>query len=435
MDQGRRIMSTGIPNNDFNHGTIKKKKVSISLDYDDKMDCNSILHLPHEQYELLSSVNGEGINRFYYGDNLDVLLSLLDSGYKNQVRLIYIDPPFSTESKFVNRQQEHAYSDILCGGEFVEFLRKRLIILNELLADDGSIYLHLDGKMAFAMKIIMDEIFGENNCRAFITRKKCSTKNYTRNSYGNISDYIMFYTKTSSYVWNRPYEVWDDERMCKQYPCIDNITGRRYKKVPVHAPGVRSGDTGKEWRGKLPPIGKHWQYTPKKLDELDAAGEIYWSPSGNPRRKVFFDSSNGVPVQDIWLNYRDSVNQSQKTTGYPTEKNLEMLKMIVEASSNPNDLVLDCFAGSGTTLDAAFQLQRRWIGVDNSIESLKAIIKRFTSGLEAYGDYVDRPKTEQLRLADSNGAKCPFGLYSQLRDKDVIQNLCQNISNTMDKNK
>ena len=82
-------------------------------------------------------------------------------------------------------------------------------------------------------------------------------------------------------------------------------------------------------------MGKHWQYTPDKLNELDAAGEIYWSPTGNPRRKVFCDPSKGVPIQDIWLNYRDSINQAQKTTGYPTEKNMDMLKMIVTASSNP----------------------------------------------------------------------------------------------------
>ena len=85
------------------------------------------------------------------------------------------------------------------------------------------------------MKLIMDEIFGEENCRAFITRKKCSTKNYTKNTYGNISDYVMFYSKTGKYIWNRPYSV-EMDKMIEQYPCVDEKTGRRYKKVPVHAP-------------------------------------------------------------------------------------------------------------------------------------------------------------------------------------------------------
>ena len=378
-------MATGIPPKKNN----RRKKIFVSLSYDGKKTKENIISRPSLKFENVFSVNGNGKNMLFYGDNFDALLYLLHSGYKNKVTLIYIDPPFATASNFINRKLEHAYSDSLCGGEYVEFLRERLILMHELLADNGSIYLHLDSKMAFTMKLIMDEVFGEDNFRAFITRKKCSTKNYTKNTFGNISDYIMFYSKSSEYVWNRPYATWEMDRMIEEYPYIDEITGKRYKKVPVHAPGVRNGETGKEWRGKMPPTGKHWQYTPNKLDELDAAGEIYWSSTGNPRRKVFCDPSKGIPIQDIWLNYRDSINQAQKTTGYPTEKNYEMLKMIVCASSNPGDIVLDCFAGGGTTLGAAFECGRTWIGADNSTESIKSILKRFTSGLDIYGNYVN----------------------------------------------
>src|SRR5437763_14599679 len=103
----------------------------------------------------------------------------------------------------------------------------------------------------------------------------------------------------------------------------------------------------------LPPPGKHWQFTPEKLEEMDRRGKIYWSPNGNPRRKIFLDESKGIPVQDLWLNYRDAHNQNIKITGYPTEKNPDILRRIIEASSDPGDLVLDCFAGSGTTLSVA----------------------------------------------------------------------------------
>lgn len=399
-------MSTGIPP----RKGVKQLSSSISLEYNGKHPENWFFEQPCKEFFHVLDQNGGGKNKFFFGDNADVLRYLLKSGFSNKVRLVYIDPPFATASDFVSRNQIHAYSDSICGSEFVEFLRERLVLLRELLASDGSIYLHLDGKMAFQMKIIMDEIFGENNCRAFITRKKCSTKNYTKNTFGNVTDYIMFYSKTNAFVWNRPYEPWEMDRIIEQYPCIDPKTGKRYKKVPIHAPGTRNGETGKAWRGKMPPPGKHWQYTPQKLDELDAAGEIYWSPTGNPRRMVFFDSDKGIPIQDIWLNYRDSVNQSQKTTGYPTEKNLDMLKMIVAASSNPGDIVLDCFAGSGTTLDAAFELGRLWIGADNSIESYKAIKKRFTDGLEPYGDYVSDQTCKQVTLSLS--PRCPFDVLS-----------------------
>lgn len=398
-------MATGIPPK----SKIKHKKIPVQVMYEGKEDALTILSKPFGNYNEQLAINGGGNNKFFFGDNLDALLYMLDNGYRGKIKLVYIDPPFATTSTFVNRDQEHAYTDSLSGGEFVEFLRQRLILIRELLADDGSIYLHLDNKMAFTMKLIMDEVFGEANCRAFITRKKCSTKNYTKNTYGNISDYIMFYSKTEKYVWNRPFEPWDYDKMIEQYPYIDK-QGRRYKKVPVHAPGVRNGETGKEWRGKMPPKGKHWQYTPDKLDELDAAGEIYWSPTGNPRRMVFCDPSKGIPVQDIWMDYRDSVNQAQKTTGYPTEKNFNMLKMIVGASSNKGDIVMDCFAGSGTTLGAAFDLGRQWIGVDNSLESLRAILKRFVNGLEVYGDYVNTPDHVQCSIDIMD--KCGFTIYS-----------------------
>lgn len=412
-------MSTGITTKN----KPKRKKIPVRLEYDGKIETSKVLNRKYSSFTFATDINGSAQgNVFYYGDNLDVLLFLLHSGYKEKINLIYIDPPFATDSSFVNRKQKQAYQDSLIGGEYVEFLRERLLVMRELLSDTGSIYLHLDHKMAFNMKIIMDEIFGEENCRAFITRKKCSTKNYTKNTYGNISDYIMFYSKTSDYTWNRPYDPWDYDRMVEQYPCVDEKTGKRYKKVPVHAPGVRYGETGKEWHGMKPPAGKHWQYTPEKLDAMDKAGEIYWSPTGNPRRKVFCDPDKGIPIQDIWLNYRDSINQADKTTGYPTEKNLSMLKMIVAASSNPGDLVLDCFAGSGTTLAAAFEANRAWIGVDNSEESLKAILKRFTNGLDVYGDYVN--KTQYKQASPESKEKCTFAIYADEDKKDQVIALC-----------
>lgn len=407
-------------------GVSPKKKsnepvLQVCVTYDGKATEDEVLGMQYSQYEVIQQINGGGKNLLFYGDNLDVLLYLLNNGYKKKINLIYIDPPFATAANFVNRDQSHAYSDILRGGEYVEFLRKRLIVMRELLSDDGSIYLHLDGNMAFTLKLIMDEVFGERNCRAFITRKKCSTKNYTKNTFGNISDYIMFYSKSSSYIWNRPFSPWEYDKMVEQYPCIDERTGRRYKKVPVHAPGTRNGETGKPWRGKLPPKGKHWQYTPEKLDELDAAGEIYWSPTGNPRRMVFCNPDKGIPVQDIWLDYRDSINQSQKTTGYPTEKNMDMLKLIVEASSNPGGIVLDCFAGSGTTLGAANESGRYWIGVDNSPESMKAIFKRFVTGLEVYGDYVTSAPAIQMSI--DIAPKATFDVYTNAEHKQELDSM------------
>jgi adenine-specific DNA-methyltransferase len=331
------------------------------------------------------------VNRLLYGDNLTLLAKLRrDPQVCGRVRLVYIDPPYATQSVFQSRNQADAYADLLSGAHYLEFMRERLILLRELLADDGSIYVHLDENMAFYIKVIMDEVFGAENFRSWITRKKCNPKNYTRKTYGNISDYILFYTKTDDYVWHRAVEGWTPERAAKEYQYIEAQTGRRYKKVPVHAPGVRHGATGKVWHGMSPPPGKHWQYTPDKLDEMDARGEIYWSPNGNPRRKVYLDDSTGVPVQDIWLEFRDAHNQNIAVTGYPTEKNPDLLARIIEASSNPGDLVLDGFCGSGTTLAVASTLGRRWIGIDNSVEAIATTLRRFAIGTQPMGDFVSQ---------------------------------------------
>ena len=239
------------------------------------------------------------------------------------------------------------------------------------------------------------KVFGPDNFRNLITRKKCNPKNYTRKAYGNIADYILFYSKTDNYIWNRPFTPWTEEGIKKEYQCIEPGSGRRYKKVPIHAPGHRNGETGKAWRGMLPPAGKHWQYTPSFLDKLDASGEFYWSSTGNPRRKVYHDQSLGIPAQDIWLEFKDAHNQNIHISGYPTEKNPWMLRRIIEASTNAGDLVLDAFVGSGTTLDVAHRLGRNWVGIDNSAEAIRSILERFSLGLEPMGEFVRMVETDQ----------------------------------------
>lgn len=413
-------MATGISktkwNGDVNEESPSNISSEISLAYEGKSSERDILATQPATVSLLMPAQKETFNRLYYGDNLPILASLLgDSDVKRKVKLIYIDPPFATKSVFQSRTQDDAYQDLLVGAHYIEFLRKRLVLLRELLADDGSIYIHLDMNMAFHVKVVMDEIFGQKNFRNWITRKKCNPKNYTRKTYGNISDYLLFYTKSDNYIWNRPYKEWTPELAAKEYQYIEEKTGRRYKKVPIHAPGVRNGATGMPWRGMNPPPGKHWQYTPERLDEMDARGEIYWSPNGNPRRKIYLDNSPGIPIQDIWLHLRDAHNQNIKITGYPTEKNPDMLSLIIQASSDPDDIVLDCFCGSGTTLDIASKLKRRWIGIDNSPTAMNTIFHRFAKGLKPMGDFVnDKQKTNQLSLFDTIQPNIAnqFSLYS-----------------------
>ena len=361
-------------------------------------------------------------NRLYLGDNLGVLRALLaDDDVRGRVRLVVIDPPFATGGAFASRRGTRAYDDGTVGAPFLEFLRQRLILLRELLDPFGSIYVHLDGKMAFPAKVLMDEVFGPANFRNWITRKKSNRKNFTRRQYGNVSDYILFYTRTGRATWNRPCEAWTDDWAAREYPYVEEGTGRRYKKVPVHAPGVRTGATGRRWRGQPPPPGKHWQYPPRVLDEMDARGEIAWSPTGNPRRKLYLDQSNGVPLQDIWLDCRDAHNQNVEVTGYPTEKPLGLLRRIVAASSDPGDLVLDAFAGSGTALVAAEEAGRRWVGIDSSPEAVATTLKRLARGSEPMGDFVNGKKRRGSSPGRPAGVlRTNLDLYSAAGGRETV---------------
>ena len=323
-------------------------------------------------------------NKLILGDNLLTLKLLLqDSTIIGRVRLIYIDPPYSTNQEFrigaertatvsSSHEDRVAYRDKLLGADYLKFLHDRLLLLREILADDGSIYVHVDVKIGHYVKILMDKIFGEENFINHIVRIKCNPKNFSRPGYGNIHDMILFYSKSRKYVWNDSREAFSEDEIRRLFPKVDK-SGRRYTTTPLHAPGeTKSGATGSPWRGMIPPKGRHWRYPPEELDRLDKEGLIEWSSNRNPRKIIYADEiiQKGKKRQDVW-EFKDPPYPI-----YPTEKNLEMLKVIIQASSNPDDIVLDCFAGSGTALVAAETLGRKWIGIDNSEIAIETIQKR-----------------------------------------------------------
>jgi len=323
-------------------------------------------------------------NMLIFGDCLHALKLLLrNNNVKGRVRLIYIDPPFATGQEFrkgrertghvsSSDEDEVAYVDKFTRAEYLSFLRERLILMREILADDGSIYVHTDCKIGHYVKVLMDEVFGEEHFINDITRIKCNPKNFERKGYGNIKDMILFYSKTDKYVWNGSLQDYTKEQIERLFPKVDK-DGRRYTTNPLHAPGeTKNGATGQPWRGILPPKGRHWRYPPEVLEELDKKGLIEWSKTGNPRKKIYADEfiKKKMKRQDVW-EFKDPPYPS-----YPTEKNLDMVKVIIEASSNPNDIVLDAFCGSGTTLVAAEELGRRWIGIDNSPLAIEVSLER-----------------------------------------------------------
>lgn len=353
----------------------------MELKYNGKVK-KDIISLSRQVAKKYQKKSFEKDNILIHGDNF-IGLSVLLEKYRGKIDLIYIDPPFNTDQVFyvsTNRSNSIskdknglvAYSDKMNLDSYLEFLRERLIIMRELLSDRGSIYLHIDYKVGHYVKIIMDEVFGINNFKNDITRIKSNPKNFYRKAYGNEKDLVLFYAKNySNNIWNDIKIPLDSSEIEKRFTKTDK-DGRRYTTIPLHAPGsTASGKTSKPWRGIPVPDGRHWRTDPSEFDKLDSLGLIEWSSTGNPRIKKYADEHKGKKIQDIWR-FKDP----QKPL-YPTQKNSKMIEQIILQSSDKNSIVLDCFAGGGTTLKCAEKLGRKWIGMDSSNISIELIKKQF----------------------------------------------------------
>lgn len=339
---------------------------------------NDILELAESSAVKISYNTKENI--LLFGDNFRAMASLIEK-YRGKIDLIYTDPPFNTKQEFyisdtksnsISKATEGtiAYSDKLSFEEYLEFLRERLYLMRELLSERGSVYLHIDYKIGHYVKILMDEVFGFENFKNDITRIKSNPKNFYRKAYGNQKDLILFYAKNyAQNIWNDIKVPLEKDELEERFSKVDE-NGRRYTTIPLHAPGeTKNGNTSKPWRNIPAPEGRHWRTDPKEFDKLDAQGLIEWSCNGNPRIKKYADEHTGKKIQDIWV-FKDPQNPE-----YPTQKNSQMIEMIINQSSNENSIIMDCFAGSGTTLKCAQKLNRTWIGIDNSETAVKVMKK------------------------------------------------------------
>lgn len=334
-----------------------------------------------------STIFTMGESFLFQGDNFIGMSEILKL-YKGFVDLVYIDPPFNTNRIFsvgehrtstISRKKNDkgAYSDVMDTDSFLKMMYERFILIKELLSEQGSLYVHIDTKMGHYFKVMLDEIFGKECFKNDFTRIKSNPKNFDRRAYGNQKDMILFYSKNpKKNIWNEIKETLEENEIESKFPKID-FDGRRYTTIPLHAPGESKGITGRSWRGMMPPEGRHWRTSPEEFEKMDAAGIIEWSSTGNPRIKKYADEHKGKKIQDVW-SFKDP-----QYPLYPTQKNQDMIELIIKQSSNEGGYVMDCFAGSGSTLMAAIATGRKFIGMDMSSVSIEIIKKR----LEGY-DYV-----------------------------------------------
>ena len=315
-------------------------------------------------------------NLLIWGDNKLVMASLLKD-FKGKVDLIYIDPPFDVgadftmnipigdESETIGKDQSTlemvAYRDMWGKGtdSYLHMMYERLILMRALLGDMGSIYVHCDWRIGHGLKLLIDEVFGFDVFHNHITWKRSTPRGNAYKRYPELTDYILFYSKSKNYVWNDQYLPYREEYMDKYYSQKDEKTGRAFQ--PTSLLGHMGVNPVYEWRG----ISKPWRYPIHRLEELEAAGLIYWpNQNGIPRLKRFLDEQKGVPLQSLWEDIPPVNSQAKEDTGYDTQKPEALIERIIKASSNTGDLVMDIFGGSGTTGVVAERLGRRWIMAD-----------------------------------------------------------------------
>lgn len=358
-------------------------------------------------------------NRLIWGDKKYVLPSLLPE-FAGEVDLIYIDPPFDTGADFsftatvpasldeepiaFEKQpsilEQKAYRDTWGRGmdSFLQWLFDTIDALYELLSEQGSIYVHLDSRSTHYAKLILDEIFGVDRFMNEIIWKRTSARNDAE-GWGAIHDTMLFYSKTKKYIWNKVFQEYDNVYLEAKYSNADEKG--RYSLDNLTAAGLRNGHSGKPWNGFNPAdIGRHWNInreaiesiisvdraaaltTQEKLELLNEHNYIYWpkgkgGEAGFPRFKRYL--GKGVVIQDIISDIPPVNSQAAERLTYPTQKPMALLERVIQASSNPDSIVLDCFVGSGTTAASAEKLNRRWIACDLGRFAIHTTRKRLLS--------------------------------------------------------
>jgi hypothetical protein len=238
----------------------------------------------------------------------------------------------------------------------------RLGQAHRLLAEDGSLYLHVDPAASHYLKIVLDAIFGSPNFRNEIVWRRTHAHSGSRR-YGPIHDSILFYSKSPTYVWNQQHSPYTTGYIDNYFRQSDE--NGAYQAITCTGPGDRFGTLAHyEWKGHFPPPGRHWAWVKPEMERLEAAGRLVYSRNGVPRLKRYIKDGQGVRLQDIWNDISPLSAHSAERLGYDTQKPVELLERIIASSSEPGTVVLDPYAGTGTAAVAAERLGRAWHMID-----------------------------------------------------------------------
>lgn len=376
----------------------------------------------------------------YFGDNLDILRDEIKT---ESINLIYLDPPFNSKRDYNvylktpkghesdaqitafddtwhwGEQAEREFSELLHQqntdvAEMIRSLRRflkesdlmayltmmanRLVELHRVLKSNGSLYLHCDPTASHYLKIVLDTVFGAENFRSEIIWKRTSAHSDPK-KWGNVHDTLLYYTKSDNFIWNPVYLEHSDEYKTRFRNADPD--GRLWTDGDLSAKGLSGGGYTYEYKGAT----SLWRVPLATMKRLDDEGKLHFTKAGGIRIKRYLDETAGVPIQDVITDIFPINSQSDERLGYPTQKPLELLERIIQASSNEGDIVLDPFCGCGTAVHAAQSLKREWIGIDITNLAIGLIEKRMKDAFpdavfEVHGTPADLDSAKELAERD-----------------------------------
>jgi adenine-specific DNA-methyltransferase len=410
--------------------TIKPAKGRPMLQWVGKRPLSRLTAFPAQTVETFGE-DPENGSRLYHGDNKEVLAHLLANGYRGKVDLIYIDPPFDSGADYVRKVElrGHAgrstkmnaegyalgeqiqYTDIWANDNYLQFMYERLALLKELLTPTGALYVHCDSRKSHFLKILMDEVMGSESFRNEVSWIRTASHNDTTKRYSRVRDSILFYATGTDITFNTRYSEYGEDYIESEWNKLPS--GRFWKCENMLDP-----------RGTMKAYDFHgtrarWRTSPEKLEELwnqpqtevpNSHGRIKLGRNGKPIRRcriMFLDELPGVQLSEHWGDIAYIAGRAKEAEGYPTQKPEALLERILDVSTAPGDLVLDCFIGSGTTAAVAQKLGRRWIGCDINKGAIQTTAKRLQTIIaEQVAERAKRKKTPEL-IKDENAPPEP----------------------------
>ena len=336
-------------------------------------------------------------NLMMHGECLSTCAYLKEQGI--EVDLVYIDPPFASGADYAKKIyirrnplvqkamkeaeqnldneemkefEEKMYGDIWDKERYLNWMYENLMAIKSVMSENASIYVHLDYHIGHYVKILMDEIFGEENFRNEIVWKR-STTHADAGFYGNNFDTIFFYTKGQGYIFNTVFQDYDESYLAR-FTHVDP-DGRKWDSGNLTAKGLQGGGYEYEYKG----VRSLWRCPKETMERLDKEGRLHFTSKGGIRSKVYLDELSGMPSQALWTDLNAVNSQAEERVDYATQKPEALLERIIKASSNEGMLVADFFGGSGVTAAVAHKLNRRFIHGDVNINSLQTARDRLVN--------------------------------------------------------